>query len=324
MYYINNKQATPITPTTFSELGMNEQNLEELIKENVNLITEDEESMLIIGQQVRNTSLGRCDLVAIDQNGNLVLIEIKRDRRDIEGRKEAFEFQAIRYAASFAKIKDIDEMIGKIYAPFLERNNSKENQTLTVNEISNRNINDFIKENGINPDNFNQHQQIILVASDFDEQTLSAVAWLNSNGVQIRCYKLKPYKIEDKLYLQSEKILPLEQYDTFYVDLLGKDSKLTRPRTASINRRVLPRINTMLEWGVVEAGDLLSVKGFKSPPAPLLANGNVLVGDEEKSLQQWLRDVTEWSSVATYAFAIDEKTGKSLSEIREEYMEREG
>ena len=63
------------------------------------MLCDDEESMLIVEQQVRNVSSGRSDLTAIDNNGDIVLIEIKRDKADIIGRKESFEFQAIRYAA---------------------------------------------------------------------------------------------------------------------------------------------------------------------------------------------------------------------------------
>ncbi|MFO8066930.1 MAG: hypothetical protein R6U11_05040, partial [Bacteroidales bacterium] len=58
-----------------------------------------------IGSQVTNSEKGRSDLTAIDDNGNLVLIEIKRDIEDIKARKEELEFQAIRYAAGYAKIK---------------------------------------------------------------------------------------------------------------------------------------------------------------------------------------------------------------------------
>jgi hypothetical protein len=48
-------------------------------------------------------------------------VEIKRDRKDIEGRKEAFEFQAIRYAASYATIEDPDDLVNKIYAPYIRK-----------------------------------------------------------------------------------------------------------------------------------------------------------------------------------------------------------
>ncbi|WP_462411445.1 hypothetical protein [Neobacillus sp. Marseille-QA0830] len=320
MFYIKNNEALPIEPTSFSDLAMNEHDVEELIKNNTNLIAEDE-SMLIVGQQVRNSSNGICDLVGLNQNGDLVLIEIKRDRRDIESRREAFEFQAIRYAAGFATIKDIDDLISKIYAPFLERNKSSQrDSSLTIAELANRNIVSFFRDNNIAIEDFNQRQQIILVASDFDDQTKSAVAWLNSNGVEMYCYKLIPYKIKDEIYIETQKILPLDHYEDYYVGLSDKTSTSKIKRKRQTIRRQLPRIDSMLEWGVVKEGDLLRAKNHDDT-AILMKNGNVKINDEEKSIQQWLREVTGWSSVETYAFTIHEETGKTLSEIRKEYME---
>lgn len=320
MYYIKGNEAVAIEPTSFSKLSMNEHDLEELIKYNTNLIVEDE-SMLIVGQQVRNSSNGICDLVGVNQNGDVVLIEIKRDRKDIEGRKEAFEFQAIRYAAGFATLKDIDDLISKIYAPFLERNKETlEDSSLTITEQANRNIVTFFQDNNIALEDFNKRQQIILVASDFDDQTKSAVAWLNSNGVELYCYKLIPYKIKDEIYIESQKVLPLNSYEDYYVGLSDKTTPSSIKRKRAITRRQLPRIDSMLEWGVVKEGDLLKVKNHDDT-AILLKNGNVEVNGEEKSIQQWLRDVTGWPSVETYAFTIHKEKGKTLSEIRKEYMD---
>ena len=39
------------------------------------------------------------------------------------------------------------------------------------------------------------------------------------------------------------------------------------------------------------------------------------------SMQDWLKRMTGWKSVETYKFAIHKATGKSLSEIRKEYMD---
>ena len=104
VYIIKGKQASRIEPVTFSELKMSENDIEEILRNSIDMICDEEESMLIVGRQVRNEKNGRSDLTAVDNNGNIVLIEIKRDRKDIEHRKEAFEFQAIRYAASYATI----------------------------------------------------------------------------------------------------------------------------------------------------------------------------------------------------------------------------
>lgn len=120
MYNIKNKTARKIEYTTFSELNMLESDIEEILRNSIEMLCDDEESMLIVGRQVRNQSRGRSDLTAIDNNGNIVLIEIKRDKNDIVGRSEAFEFQAIRYAASYATINEIEDLVEKVYAPYIE------------------------------------------------------------------------------------------------------------------------------------------------------------------------------------------------------------
>lgn len=91
---------------------------------------------------------GRSDLTAVDQNGNLVLIEIKRDVEDIKQRREAFEFQAIRYAASYAKIKTTDELVDIIFASYIEKYKGEfELGELTAYEISTRILNNFLEKN---------------------------------------------------------------------------------------------------------------------------------------------------------------------------------
>lgn len=319
MFHIQGRTAKPIETTTFSELNMDEKDVEEIIKENSALITEDD-SLLIVGQQVRNASNAISDLIGINQNGDIVLIEIKRDIRDITMRREAFEFQAIRYAASLAKLKDIDALIHQIYVPYLEKSTAKLTDGLTIIEQARRNILNFFRDNEIAQEDFNEKQQVILVASDFDDQTKSAVAWLNQNGVDIHCYKLVPYKINDELYIASERILPLDNYEDYFIDPSNRStgSQLRQKRTYT--RRSLPRIDVMLEWGIVKAGDQLKAKNHDST-ATLLSSGNVDVDGEEKSLQQWLKEVTGWSSVQTYAMAIHVETNKELSELRREYME---
>lgn len=95
--------------------------------------------LLIVGRQVKNEKNGRSDLTAVDNNGNVVLVEIKRDRRDIEHRKEAFEFQAIRYAAGYATIEKTDELVKKVYAPYIEKYRSEKPYFILV-LIGERNI----------------------------------------------------------------------------------------------------------------------------------------------------------------------------------------
>lgn len=319
LYNIKGKQAARIEPITFSELNMTENDIEEILRNSIDMICDEEESMLIVGRQVRNEKNGRSDLTAVDNSGNIVLIEIKRDRKDIEHRREAFEFQAIRYAASYATIEKADDLVKKVYAPYIEKYRSEfELGELTSFELGIRKLNEFLQVNDTQK-NFNEKQRIILVASDFDEQTLSAVAWLNSNNVDISCYRLIPYKLNEDLFFYVEKLLPVTNYDDYYVNLMDKSLIATASGEKKIIRRSLPKIDLMLEWGVVQEGDIIVAKG-RDDEGRLLSNGNVMVNGEEKSMQAWLKEIYGWSSVQTYVFAVHKETGKTLSQIREEYM----
>lgn len=320
MYKINGNQVELVEPDTFSFLQWTEQDIEELVRRNIDMICDEEESMLIVGRQVRNKSNGISDLTAIDNNGNLVLIEIKRDRKDILNRKEVFEFQAIRYAASYATIQTPEDLVERIYAPYIEKYTEKlEHSSLTNVELAARKLQEFLETNHATQ-TFNQAQRIILLASDYDEQTLSAVSWLNSNNVDIGCYKLIPYRLHEHLYIHLEKLLPLIKNEDYYIPFSVKSSSKAASK-ATISRRSLPKIKEMLDWGVVESGDIIMPKD-REGEGVLTSSGHVEVNGEELSLQQWLKEIYGWSSVQTYAFAIHKASGISLSQIRKEYMDR--
>ncbi len=41
------------------------------------------------------------------------------------------------------------------------------------------------------------------------------------------------------------------------------------------------------------------------------------------SIQSWLKEVFNWSSVATYDFTVHKESGKTLSQLRQEYMNKQ-
>ena len=69
MYLLNGKQPVKIEDTTFTDIGWKESDIEEVLRKNTDMICSDEESLLIVGQQVRDTKNGRSDLTAIDNEG---------------------------------------------------------------------------------------------------------------------------------------------------------------------------------------------------------------------------------------------------------------
>jgi hypothetical protein len=107
--------------------------------------------------------------------------------------------------------------------------------------------------------------------------------------------------------------LPLNTYRDYYVNFLDSPIK-SSVQKKGITRRALPKIDEMLEWGVVKG---------RENEGKLLPNGNVEVNGKEISIQKWLKELFGWSSIQTYVFVVHKETGKTFSQIREEYMEKE-
>ncbi len=86
--------------------------------------------------------------------------------------------------------------------------------------------------------------------------------------------------------------------------------------------RSLPKIDVMLDWGVVKPGDVVVAKNHESEEGILLENGNVEVNGEEVPMHHWLKKVFGWASIRTYVFAVHKESGKTLDQLRSEYMEK--
>ena len=331
MYLLNNNDIKEIEETTFASIDIREKDLEEILRKNINMICDpDDESMLIIGQQVANEKRARSDLTAIDSEGNIVVIEIKRDLNDLKHRKERVEFQAIRYAASCATINSIDTLVQEIFQPYVENHldefscdpyeslNSYQNSY----QIAQRAVREFMESNEIDPENFNRKQRIILIASEFDDQTLSAAAWLNSNKINISCYEIKPYRTTgENIILDLKKILPLAKtsYEDFYIPIYNRRGHMVR---SPIKRKVLLKIEDLLRLNLIKP-DTVLVDTRLGTKATLQSDGSVRIAStgEIKSIQNWLKSIYNWSAVQSFKFLKVENTGKLLYDLREEYYE---
>jgi hypothetical protein len=315
---IQRNEAIEIKVQNFKDLNLQERHIEEFLRKNINLLFGDDETLLVIGQQVRNESNGISDLTAIDAEGNVVLIEIKRDVQDITARKEPFEFQAIRYAASYAKISTPESLVELVYSSYIELHKDEyELGDLTPSEKARRELNKFLSTNDALK-TFNKKQRIILIASSFDPQTLSAVAWLNSNGVDVICLNFTPVFIGEQSFLSIEKILPPAQLDDFYVGLARVGS--TVGSTIALKRTFLPQMDKLFEWQVIKAGDSLEIKCFEKSEAIIIDQAFVKFNDEKISYNNWGKKVTKWSSINIYQYAVLSSIKKTLHELRMEKM----
>jgi len=316
----------------FKDLGLTESHVEDFIRDNIGeLFKEAEESdaLLIVGQQVRNQEQARFDLVAIDSSGNLVIIEVKRDKSDCAARKEPVELQAVRYAASLATLKTPEELVQKLFAPYLRHagggGSLRSDNGRTAEEEAKRRLSEFLTQNR-SERSFNQRQRIILIGSGFESQALASVTWLSQNGVLVSCYELKPALMGEHHIMRFEKVAPPPAAEEFYIGFperqTGGTPTIVAKTNAGVQRR-LASISDLIEAGLLRPGEILRIRGREGTEAELQSDGSVKFGDQKLSANQWGLKVTKFSAIQIYSYAENQK-GELLNELRQRLVERSG
>lgn len=211
MFVVNsvNKTASKIKEISFKDIGLKERSdLQEWIANNSIILGED---LLIIQKEFDgfNDTKERLDLLALDKNGNLVIIENKLDD---SGRNVVW--QAMKYAGYCSSLKKED--IKDIYAQYLSKIGSSDKVEEAIVEFLNKP--DF-SEVQLNQD---LTQRIILVAKEFRKEVTNTVIWARKYGMKIQCLKIMPYMINDQLIIDTEQIIPVKDIADI---MIGYDEK---------------------------------------------------------------------------------------------------
>src|SRR5439155_27356429 len=99
-----------------------------------------------------------------------------------------------RYAANYALIETPQDLVQKLFALYIDKHRDEySKKELTASQLALEILESFLETNKIKEQDFNQRQRITLIASAFDEQTLSACAWLSKNGIDLRCLTISPF-----------------------------------------------------------------------------------------------------------------------------------
>lgn len=211
MFRINKEKNTvePLDQSTFSELGFRErENLQEWICQNPEMFGED---LLIIQKEFDgfNETRERLDLLALDKEGNLVIIENKLDDsgRDVV-------WQALKYA-SYCSTLTKEEII-RIYQEYLDGYQSGEKAVDNLQDFFGSELKEILVNSGLS-------QRLFFVANEYRKEVTSTVLWLINNGLQIQCFKVTPYTFRKENFLNMEQIIPSPESKEFMISMADKE-----------------------------------------------------------------------------------------------------
>lgn len=205
---INNK-ISKITERTFGELGFRERDhLQEWLANNPEALGEE---LLIIQKEFNgfNDTNERLDLLALDKQGNIVVIENKLDDsgRDVT-------WQVLKYASYCSSLSKTQ--IKNIYQEFLSKTGKE--------SAAEENLSEFFEGKDFEELQLNkgQTQRIILVAGNFRKEVTSTVLWLMNYKLRIQCFKITPYQLGEQLFLNVEQIIPMKDAEEYSISMAEK------------------------------------------------------------------------------------------------------
>jgi hypothetical protein len=194
---------------SFLDLGFKERaHLQEWIAKNPDCLGE---KLLIIQKEFNGfpDTYERLDLLALDKKGNLVIIENKLDDsgRDVT-------WQALKYASYCSTLTK--EEIRNVYQSYLD--------TQGNNQKAIENIIEFFDNADYSEIVLNQRmtQRIMLVAANFRKEVTSTVLWLMNFKIQVQCFKVTPYQLNNDYFLTLDQIIPTKDAQDYVISMANK------------------------------------------------------------------------------------------------------
>ena len=204
----DDRQFEPLAETSFEIENLYERyDLQRMLRDRPNLL---EEGLFVIAEEFGDweESNRRIDLLALDGEGRLVVVELKRSDQD-----SLMDLQAIRYAAMVANMT-LDQAIDAHRGYLRDRGMDGD-----ADELIRTRLGQDEAETRISTAN----PRIILVSANFSKELTTSVLWLNQRDMDITCIKLQPYRSEDELYLEVSQVIPMPAAADYMVRLRNRE-----------------------------------------------------------------------------------------------------
>lgn len=211
IYEFTQSGISRVEETTFNSIGLHERrDLQRLLREHIEVVAP---GTLVISEEFGDweDSRRRIDLLGIDKAANLVVIELKRTE---DGGH--MELQSIRYAAMISTMTF--DQAADVYMRYLKQLGKEEQDVRAT-------ILDFLEWDEPDDDRFAQDVRIVLVSAEFSRELTTSVLWLIDHDIDIRCVRLKPHRLAERLLVDVEQIIPLPEAAEYRIKVQEKARK---------------------------------------------------------------------------------------------------
>jgi len=236
LFELTPSSIAPVAKTTFQQEQIKErEHLQTLLRERIEVVVPD---VLVVAEEFGEfeDANRRIDLLGLDRSGRLVVIELKRTE---DGGH--MELQALRYAAMVRTMT-----LGRLYDVY---DRHLELHPDGRDADARERILEWLED--ADEVALATDVKIVLVSADFGREITGTVLWLNEYGLDIRCVRMVPYRLDDRLLLDVQQVIPLPESTDYQVQIRQKQA-LTKASSGTTNHDYTKFIVTDAngqEWG---------------------------------------------------------------------------
>ncbi|RKS77486.1 hypothetical protein CLV35_1172 [Motilibacter peucedani] len=220
LFDMTSGQLEAVSKTTFAaEQILERTHLQAAVRDNIGVLDRD---LLVVAEEFGSfqDAKRRIDLLCVDRSATLVVVELKRTE---DGGH--MELQAIRYAAMLS-VMTFDDLVETFDSYRTERG-------LTDGSTARERLLEWLDADDAEPV-VSRQVRIILASADFSQEITTTVLWLNDlYGMDIRCVRLSPYRLADRLLLDVQQVIPLPEAEELTIRLKKREAAVREHQSVS-------------------------------------------------------------------------------------------
>lgn len=253
LYRVNEDDSlTGIEPASLSGEGKQERaDLQRWLRDHPDAL---EDGLFVLDEEHGDwaDSNRRIDLLALDADGRLVVVELKRDEGPF------MDLQALRYASMVAHMT---------FGRAVEAHGRYLGKRGIGGDARERILEHLGADEGREPDIQSARPRILLAAATFPRELTTAVLWLNEAGLDIRCVRLVPYRVGGDLVLDATQAIPLPEAADYMVRLRDHEAEQSRTYPdIPWTREEIARLARLIKERATNAITLQMLDAFAASP----------------------------------------------------------
>jgi hypothetical protein len=225
------------------------------------------------GRSVRD----RLDILALDRDGRLVVLELKRDDAP-----DDIHLQAITYAAMVSRLAEED--LAAIHAGFVRRRGGQIGEEQVLEAIRQH------VDGELDP-LLLRRPRLVLVARQFPRQVTSSAVWLNDMDIDVRLILVRVWSTPTGSVLTTSTFYPVPGTEEFTVGPARVEAAKATQRATDRTRNTRA-ITRLVESGVLPSGTQLALRPYELPESVRDTVRAWAAEDPTRGQVEWINDGT--------------------------------